>query len=138
MIVKVVKRNQFLKVIFKATLKAVDALLKEVNVFLHKYKTVGSKFGLDLCLREALNNAIVHGAGEDEEELILFWLKKEKNRLCFFVRDPGSGFNYLRYGQKPNELTPSGWGIFLLANYTSGYKFFPPGNKLLFWFDLEE
>ncbi|SDN80424.1 Histidine kinase-like ATPase domain-containing protein [Desulfonauticus submarinus] len=135
---KIFKYNFFLKVSFYADLNCIASVMECVLDFLKGWNIDVSDFKLNLILREALNNAIIHGARLDKKKKILFWLKKEKKRLYFFIRDPGAGFNFLSFGKKPEEFCPRGWGIYLIRHYSSGCRFFYPGNKFLFWVDLEE
>ncbi|MEW6367008.1 MAG: ATP-binding protein [Acidobacteriota bacterium] len=82
----------------------------------------------DICLalREALNNAILHGNRRSPEKQVRVRLSGEPGRILLSVQDQGSGFNprNLPDPTKPeNLLKPCGRGIFLMRNFMEHVAF---------------
>jgi serine/threonine-protein kinase RsbW len=50
-------------------------------------------FGIDMAVREAVTNAVLHGNRQDEAKLVVIQFKSSANALEITVRDEGSGFN---------------------------------------------
>ncbi len=50
-------------------------------------------FGIDMAVREAVANAVVHGSGQDETKLIDVLFVRSRASLEISVRDRGEGFN---------------------------------------------
>lgn len=77
-------------------------------------------FGVDMAVREAVTNAVVHGNKLDEAKVVELRLRNTPEVLEISVHDQGSGFN-------PNEvpdptkdeniLKTSGRGIFFMRNF---------------------
>ncbi len=71
-----------------------------------------------ISLTEAVNNAIHHGNGADENKFVRIKIKRIKNYLRFRVEDDGDGFNYKNL---PNPTLPEnlekcgGRGVFLIT-----------------------
>jgi serine/threonine-protein kinase RsbW len=67
---------------------------------------VGDEFAVELALREALNNAVIHGNGIDPHKLVEIRCRCERGKgVCLIVRDQGRGFDP---STVPSPLTPPG------------------------------
>ncbi len=67
---------------------------------------VGNEFAVELALREALNNAVIHGNGMDPSKLVEIRCRCERGKgLWLIVRDQGRGFDT---SAVPNPLTQQG------------------------------
>ena len=67
---------------------------------------VGDEFAAELALREALNNAVIHGNGMDPDKLVEIRCRCERGKgLWLIVRDQGRGFDP---SAVPNPLTEQG------------------------------
>ena len=67
---------------------------------------VGDESVVELALREALNNAVVHGNGMDPNKLVEIRCRCERGKgVWLIVRDQGRGFDP---STVPNPLTPQG------------------------------
>jgi serine/threonine-protein kinase RsbW len=54
----------------------------------------GKEFEVETALREALANAIIHGAGRDPSKQVQFLVACDQTRgMLIVVRDPGAGFD---------------------------------------------
>jgi serine/threonine-protein kinase RsbW len=77
-------------------------------------------FGVDMAVREAITNAIVHGNQEDEAKAVEVTLNCLKHALEIEVRDQGKGFdpkNVPDPTDPANILKTSGRGIFLMRSF---------------------
>ena len=79
-----------------------------------------SAFGIEMALREAVTNAMVHGNQEDESKFVEVIFNCHDNELEFEVRDQGEGFDPARVPDPTdaeNLLKTSGRGIFLMRTF---------------------
>jgi serine/threonine-protein kinase RsbW len=78
----------------------------------------GKEFEIEMALREALANALLHGCKSNPEQRVECTVAcQEDNEVLIIVRDPGKGFDPLAV-QSPlvgeNILRDHGRGIFLM------------------------
>lgn len=86
-------------------------------------------FGIDMAVREAVTNAVVHGNSQDEQKLVDIVLKSSPDAVEISIHDQGAGFN-------PNEvpdptadenlLKTSGRGIFFMRSFMDEVHWFLP------------
>jgi serine/threonine-protein kinase RsbW len=79
-----------------------------------------ARFAVGMALREALNNAILHGNRRDESKQVSIVFVAHDDRLEVSVRDQGAGFDPRGLPDplaEQNLLKPSGRGIFLMRSY---------------------
>ena len=79
-----------------------------------------SSFGIEMALREAVTNAMVHGNQEDESKFIEIIFNCHDNELEIEVRDQGDGFDPAEVPDPTNAenlLKTSGRGIFLMRTF---------------------
>ena len=80
----------------------------------------GLAFGIDMAVREAVTNAIVHGNQEDEAKAVEVTFNCLEHALEIEVKDQGEGFDP---GAVPDPTDPanilktSGRGIFLMRSF---------------------
>jgi serine/threonine-protein kinase RsbW len=77
-------------------------------------------FGIDMAVREAVTNAVVHGNTQDESKLVVITLKISPDAVEISVHDQGSGFNPTEVPDptaEENILKTSGRGIFFMRNF---------------------
>lgn len=77
-------------------------------------------FGIDMAVREAVTNAIVHGNRQDETKYVDLVLKTSPETLEILVHDQGTGFNLADVPdprEEENILKTSGRGIFFMRNF---------------------
>ena len=77
-------------------------------------------YGIDMAVREAVTNAVLHGNKEDETKFIEVILKSSPSALEIRVHDQGLGFNPELVPDPTNEenlLKSSGRGIFFMRNF---------------------
>lgn len=79
-----------------------------------------SAFGIEMALREAVTNAMVHGNQEDENKSVEVIFNCHGNELELEVRDQGKGFDPAKVPDPTNPenlLKTSGRGIFLMRTF---------------------
>jgi serine/threonine-protein kinase RsbW len=77
-------------------------------------------FGVDMAVREAVTNAVVHGNQEDETKSVEVILNCVENALEIEIRDQGEGFDPATVPdptEPENILKTSGRGIFLMRTF---------------------
>ncbi len=77
-------------------------------------------FGIDLAVREAVTNAVLHGNRQDENKTVDVTLKSSPDAVEISVHDQGDGFNPEDVPDPTaaeNILKTSGRGIFLMRTY---------------------
>lgn len=93
-------------------------------------------FGVDMAVREAVTNAMVHGNREDETKSVEVIFNCLANALEIEVRDQGEGFDPASVPdptEPANILKTSGRGIFLIRNFMDEVDWFarPDGGTTL-------
>jgi serine/threonine-protein kinase RsbW len=78
----------------------------------------GKEFQIELALREALANAVLHGCNADPSKRIECSVTSDEDRgILIVVRDPGKGFDATKVSCPTNEqniFSDHGRGIFLI------------------------
>lgn len=77
-------------------------------------------FGIDLAVREAMTNAVIHGNSGDESKFVEVTLNSSRDYLEIRIRDQGSGFNPHQVPdptREENLLRTNGRGIFFMRNF---------------------
>jgi len=92
-------------------------------------------FAVETCLRECLNNAVLHGNAGDPRRRIRCELSIGWKWIRFQVQDQGAGFSRRTCGggQPGNEAT-SGRGLRILDLYSRRVRFNRAGNAVTVWF----
>lgn len=92
-----------------------------------------------ISLTEAVNNAIIHGNGQDESKLVKVQLKRRTRGLVFMISDEGGGFDY---GNLPDPTAPEnllkigGRGVFLMHQLSDDVRFYDNGSTVEIRFSL--
>ena len=77
-------------------------------------------FGIDMAVREAVTNAVIHGNREAENKTVDMTLKSSSEAVEISVHDQGAGFNPEDVPDPTaaeNILKASGRGIFFMRNF---------------------
>lgn len=77
-------------------------------------------FGIDMALREAVTNAVVHGNKQDESKQVRVAIKGSPEGIEISVHDEGTGFNPTEVPDPTaaeNIMKTSGRGIFFMRNF---------------------
>jgi serine/threonine-protein kinase RsbW len=77
-------------------------------------------FGIDMAVREAVTNAVLHGNKLDEAKVVDLKLRNSPEAFEIIVHDQGPGFNPNDIPdptKEENILKTSGRGIFFMRNF---------------------
>jgi serine/threonine-protein kinase RsbW len=84
-------------------------------------------FGVDMAVREAVTNAVVHGNQEDESKSVEVIFGCGEDALEIEIRDQGEGFDPATVPdptEPANLLKTSGRGIFLMRTFMDEVDWF--------------
>lgn len=94
----------------------------------------GKEFEIELALREALANAIVHGCKGDAAQKIVCTVTADKDRgILIVVRDPGPGFNAASLPSPTDDQNlhaDHGRGIYLINKLMDEVKYERNGSEI--------
>jgi serine/threonine-protein kinase RsbW len=82
--------------------------------------TQESAFGIDMAVREAVTNAVLHGNQQDESKVVEIKFKSSATDVEIIVRDEGQGFNPENVPdptEQENLLKTSGRGILFMRTF---------------------
>jgi serine/threonine-protein kinase RsbW len=89
-------------------------------------------FGIDMAIREAVTNAVVHGNKRDDSKQVRVEIKSSQQEIEISVRDQGPGFNPTEVPDPTtaeNLMKTSGRGIFFMRNFVDEVEWLtPPGG----------
>ena len=93
-------------------------------------------FGIDLAVREAVTNAVLHGNRQDESVPVEIGMAGDEARLTVTVRDRGAGFDHSHLPDPTadeNILKASGRGILFMRTFMDevGWEHPPGGGTLV-------
>jgi len=77
-------------------------------------------FGIDMAVREAVTNAVLHGNSQDENKTVDVTMKSSPDTVEISVHDQGEGFNPDEVPDPTaaeNILKASGRGIFFMRSF---------------------
>lgn len=86
-------------------------------------------FGIDMAVREAVTNAVVHGNSQDEAKVVDIVLKSSPDAVEISVHDQGPGFNPSEVPDptaQENILKTSGRGIFFMRSFMDEVDWYLP------------
>ncbi|HEV7396647.1 MAG TPA: ATP-binding protein [Pyrinomonadaceae bacterium] len=84
-------------------------------------------FGVDMAVREAVTNAVLHGNKQDDKKFVLVTTRTSPDRLEISVHDEGEGFNPEDVPDptdSENILKTSGRGIFFMRTFMNDVEWF--------------
>ena len=106
---------------FPSRIEAIDEAAAAVAEFMNRLG-IGEDiaFGVDMAVREAVTNAVVHGNKLDDAKEVELRLRNTPEVFEISVHDQGSGFNPTEVPdptRDENILKTSGRGIFFMRNF---------------------
>jgi anti-sigma regulatory factor (Ser/Thr protein kinase) len=111
--------------------EAVDRLCGELRAGLLADLPPRERFAIELLLREALTNAVVHGAGNRRAARIDCEILPIAGGLRIRVADGGQGFEWRRWRNViPRPQIDRGRGLHILYRYASEVRFSENGSQV--------
>ena len=110
---------------------AVDALMEAMR---QTGCVQGKEIEVEMALREALANAVIHGAKDNPEKKVECWVACDASRgVLIIVRDPGEGFNPDKipsplHGE--NVFSTHGRGIYMINQLMDEVHFDRGGTEI--------
>jgi serine/threonine-protein kinase RsbW len=124
-----------LDVVISADISAIGPVVERVMEIAREMNcTEGKEFEVEMALREALANAIVHGAKHDPDKHVQLCVGCDDARgMLIIVRDPGVGFDTQSVpspvvGQ--NVFSEHGRGIYLINQLMDEVRFERGGTEI--------
>ena len=113
------------RTVLPATLDAVDRLCGELRGGLFASLPCAERFPVELLLREALTNAVVHGLKGGPQGEVHCEIECFSGGVTIHVCDTGEGFDWRPRLDAPKvgTLSESGRGIEIMRRYSSGLPF---------------
>jgi serine/threonine-protein kinase RsbW len=109
----------------------VDRLMRQIE---ESQCAPGEEFGIELALREAVENAVVHGNQEDPETKVRIRCRCQPGKeTSIVVTDQGKGFDFEKIAGKWVESDPAaenGRGIQLMKAYMDDVHFERGGSEV--------
>ena len=106
---------------FPSRIEAVDAAAGAVAEFISRSGiSEEAAFRIDMAVREAVTNAVLHGNRQEESKPVELTLKSSPDAIEISVHDQGQGFNPKEVPdptKEENLLKTSGRGIFFMRNF---------------------
>ncbi len=122
------KKENAISMTFKSNLKYTE-LSVLVLAFIKKILEIGDDefFKIEISLREAINNAIIHGNKNNLNKLVFVEFIWEKSFLRMRIRDEGEHkISFDQIEEKINScslLSANGRGIMIIKNYMDTFEF---------------
>ena len=86
-------------------------------------------FGIDMAVREAVTNAVIHGNSQDEAKVVDIILKSSPDAVEISIHDQGPGFNPSEVPDptaEENIMKTSGRGIFFMRSFMDEVNWYVP------------
>lgn len=113
--------DQTTRLVLPSHIEAVaDAAATVTNFIRNCGMAEEAAFGIEMAVREAVTNAMVHGNQEDEAKSVEVIFNCHDNELEVEIRDQGEGFDPAKVPDPTNPenlLKTSGRGIFLMRTF---------------------
>jgi serine/threonine-protein kinase RsbW len=128
-----------MRVVLPAALHAVEEFLAEFRRRSQQMVGRVDCFAAELLVREALNNAVLHGCHANPEMKVRCSLRLKGNRLLIAVEDEGDGFDWRAARVKRAAAhAGSGRGMEILQRYANHVRFNQKGNGVTMIKQLKE
>ncbi len=116
-------------------IRLIDQVVTEVMVLVSQTGcAVDKEFEVEVALREALANAVLHGCKGDPEKQVAIWVAcAESLGILVVVRDPGEGFDPSLIPSPvvgENVFQSHGRGIFLINQLMDEVRFERGGTEI--------
>ncbi|MBI5946243.1 MAG: ATP-binding protein [Chloroflexi bacterium] len=114
-----------------ASLENVDLICADISAWMMELNLPGHIFALELLVREALNNAIIHGSLMNPDRKVFAELQCDMDALRFKVRDAGAGFDWQATLERIiDDKRENGRGLKLYQLYADQVEFNERGNQV--------
>lgn len=127
-------------VVFSSEIRNVAYVESLINDVMASENLCEENYGkILIAVTEAVNNAILHGNGQNPEKTVQVSYEKMQHMVFFLVKDEGCGFNPSEIPDPtdPENLEkPNGRGVFLMRNLADSCEFLNSGREVRLGFRL--
>jgi serine/threonine-protein kinase RsbW len=117
---------------FPATLEGIDKFCAEAREAVDPLISRKDRFAMEILLREALINAVVHGSRNDPGKEVDCTLRIDRDRLRIAVLDGGPGFERRKARRTTGDPRgESGRGLRICWLYATKMRFNRKGNRVV-------
>jgi serine/threonine-protein kinase RsbW len=118
-----------------SNIQAISPLVDRLMRLIERAKCVpGAEFDVELAIREALGNAVLHGNQENPDKKVHLRCRCESgNEISIIVTDEGKGFDFrkiLANGLTSDPADSHGHGIQLMRAYMDDVRFEKGGSEV--------
>ena len=118
-----------------SNIQAISPLVDRLMRLIERAKCVpGAEFDVELAIREALGNAVLHGNHENPDKKVHIRCRCESaNEVSIVVSDEGKGFDYLKIfgnGLTSDHADTHGHGIQLMRAFMDEVRFEQGGSEV--------
>jgi serine/threonine-protein kinase RsbW len=109
------------ELIYDSRIESIGAAAEAAAEFLNRFGAgEEALFAVDMAIREAITNAVVHGNKQDESKKVMVSFSRSPNTVEIVVRDQGHGFDPEGVADPTdpqNLLKASGRGILFMRTF---------------------
>jgi anti-anti-sigma factor len=128
---RALREGHALRIRMGAELRNVDHAVAEMRAFLQRMGLDRDAFSVQLVLREALANAVLHGSGKDPAKQVRMEAAYGDGQLTLRVEDQGPGFDWRsRKGHVAGPTDEGGRGLSIIQTYFDDVRYNEQGNAL--------
>ncbi len=128
---QVERGKNLLRALFSAELSNVDIFCEDLKEMMVSGNMGESLFVTQLLLREALNNAVIHGCENNSRKRVESVVEWNDAFILVTVADDGSGFDWNKTCMKGSDAEcDSGRGLPIMKQYARDVSFNEKGNRL--------
>lgn len=114
------------------TLDAVDAICRDVRGRIRRQASRDDWFGVELLLREALTNAVLHAGSDEPGRRVRCEVSVGARAARLVITDGGPGFDWrAALARVPEEAASSGRGLRIYEMYADRVSFNRLGNRVV-------
>ncbi|MBU0682621.1 MAG: ATP-binding protein [Proteobacteria bacterium] len=115
-----------------STLEGINKTVAELTDFIKEIELKTNYFALIFLVREALNNAVIHGNKMSPTKQVQIDVVVEGANISITIRDEGDGFHWRKWvdRQPVNPEKTSGRGVYALQQYGYSIRYNDKGNIL--------
>ncbi len=125
------------ELILPSRIEAIDEAVRAAMRFANRLRMgEEARFGIDMAVREAVTNAVLHGNQRDENKRVEVSFADSATALVITVRDEGAGFDPEAVPDPTaaqNLLKPSGRGILFMRSFMDAveWQHHPQGGTVV-------
>ena len=129
------RRKRVYSVSFSSRVEAVEPQVQQILQVLGRCRcTDGTRSSIEIALREALHNAVLHGNGANPRKRVRVECYEQPDKsLLFVIRDSGPGFDPALVPDPTNAenlLCETGRGLFMIRHYMDEVEFSRGGREI--------